>query len=313
MRHLPQGPDNVQTDQRLIDEQKEHLKEKFHLKDENLKEDQWAELLEPEDIDVRGGAVMYIYEKQGVNATATVPQLPAVDANAYRVDYLGKLFEKRVNASLHFKKSLLQIMKDDKEKERFTEQIKTLREETQNAGQAELTNILKLASMEPIMHGAHVEQTRLGIEGATTVLGILLNGDIIPMQVPGEEKGSLVSNTKAEKGVSIDSEIEKKVAEYQPLAVKADLTKKEHKKNLIDYNTKLGIPIDDKFIKAQLDELDEVKEARKSNPRHLYEQLLLANKSNKSRHGAFPKNDEESQENKKLRSNERIKGHLFVW
>jgi hypothetical protein len=309
VRPLPLGPDNVQTDPGLIADKKQRIKVKYKLEDEDLEDPRWQEQLAPRPIDVRGGAVMYIYERQDAAALAGPLQMPAVDTTPFRNNYIRALFLQRGNASVRHKRSLLQMMETDDGKEAFKDEIATLQQETQNAGGDELSKMLALASMEPIMHGAHVNHLRVGFEGAATILGILLNGQIIPMQVQGEGEGPLESNRTAKPGTPPDKEISEQIAKYQLLAVAADETKKNHRQGYEKENETLAIPYTKAFIKKQLEELDEVKQARGNTPRKLFEQILLANKGNKSRPDALPESGNESLENKKLRRHKTLMDH----
>jgi hypothetical protein len=129
-------------------------------------------------------------------------------------------------------------------------------------------------SLEPLLHGAHLDIERLGLPGSGTILGLAVNGRLIPWgEVPKKY-------TSEKSGVNVDAwegKVARKVSNYSEYSIKARPDREEIAKQEIPPKAK----------KALQKQSATIMEARKHSPAKTFKVFLLLNKGATSKEAQF--------------------------
>lgn len=311
---------SVPVNPALLDDMQNDLTKLGVDKDKVKEHKSYRQLANRPNTNVLNQGVMLIYEREGINLdagpdgglqTAQNDLAHPLNGNHFMEEYLRMLCRHSQELSWRQKSSLLEMLKNRKG---FEDEKKKLGGEIQTQSQSGISDVLSNLFFEPVMHGAHVEQRRVGFEGAATVLGLVVNGQVVPMQVPSasadSDKKGMKDNTEAKPIALSDlktEDLNKKVKEYQELAMKAD-TKKNSLRNRVNTDE---IAVDSSQLNALFNIDPDVQNARKANPIDQFRQVLLSNQSGRSRPDENNEEDKYPNEASILKRQRILAGHYF--
>jgi hypothetical protein len=121
--------------------------------------------------------------------------------------------------------------------------------------------------LEPIQHGAHVEQTKVGYVGAATLLAFLHDGKLVPWNLDKEDL-QVLRKSPDDLLIGLEKAIREKVEKYAGLMQIAEKVKVQiysmHEKNM---------------AKQLIDNEQQVLKARQHSPIDLFDKVLIQNLS----------------------------------